>query len=1109
MIHRFITTSLFLFCLITASIFSQYNNFKVFSIQDGLPNSSIYEIFQDSRGIIWLGTQGGGLIRFEGRDFQSYTVNEGLLSNTVRSITEDRSGNLWLGTDGGINLFNGIEILSFENVPGLHGEQVSSVVTDQQGNVWAGTRNSGLIRIVEIEKDSILTRQFTTEEGLSSNFIFSLTVDSKGRIWAGTLGKGINILTKNDDDYSIETLLPGINIPGAQITCMNEDHQGNMWVGSLREGAFCIKQSNNTPGTIELLSETLVTADETTGTGDGFVSLDKETIWTINFDSKGNTWFGTQTKGAIKVSNGKAKFFTESMGMPGNQIFDILEDFEENIWFSNFGNGMCRFGGDHFAHYSEYDGLSNNLVAAIEEDGNGNIWIATLGGGLNAFDPDQPSPDFIQYGKNVGIRNQSINDMAIGMDGTFWIATPSDGIAYFNGKKFVYLTKDNELIDNFVNCLHIDHKRNLVWCGTRGGISIYNGTGFFNITESSEYELINNEVQHIIQDQSENIWVATLGGLAKIYEGAGTYFDEAEGLDYKQLQTLAEDKEGNIWIGTFGGGLYIFDIQKDSMPISMVADNSLLSSNSIYSLVFLDDSTLLVATNKGFDRLTLNSDKSIRSIKNYSNTDGFRGMENQLNASFKDKSGNVWFGTVSGLTRYSPGLELFSSEKPRLHLTEIDLFYQDVNWKEQSDSIRPWYQIPGKLELPWSSNHLTFTLAGISNTNPDKLIYRYFLEGLEKDFSPPSKNNLITYSGLKPGHYTLNVIATNVNGISSSPLKYDIDIKPPFWQTWWFYSIVILVIVLSIYSYIKFREKQLILKNRELEIKVQERTVEIRKQKSVIEEKNKNLEVANVEISEQKDEIEAKNRDITDSIKYAKRIQTALLPSYELLKESFENSFILFKPRDIVSGDFYWVKRNNGEVIIVAADCTGHGVPGAFMSMLGISFLNEIVDKNNITEPAQILNQLRESVVTSLKQREAESESKDGMDLALCKVNHKEAKVWYAGAYNPLWHIRKGELTETRADRMPIAIHDKMHEFTTHTSDLQKGDTLYMFSDGFADQFGGPNGKKFKTRHFQELLIKIQDKTMEQQQEILNTTIEEWRGDIEQIDDIVVVGLKY
>jgi ligand-binding sensor domain-containing protein/serine phosphatase RsbU (regulator of sigma subunit) len=1095
MTRQFTIVFLLLFCLIKPGLFSQQNNFYIFSIQEGLPNSSVFTIFQDSRGIIWLGTQGGGLIRFEGKEFQSYTTNDGLFSNSIRAITEDRNGNLWLGTDGGLNLFNGITIAGFENIPGLYDEPILSLLEDEHGDIWAGTRNSGLIRIYKVEKDTLLSEKFNTENGLSSNFIFSLYEDNRGRIWAGTYGQGINILTHSDTTITIENLLPGINIPAARIVCMEEDTAGNIWIGSTDAGVFCIVKNREGTKTIKKLPEML--------------NLGQEIIWSILSDSRGNLWLGTSEKGAVRLSGNKIVFFSDSLGMPGNQVYDMLEDFEGNLWFSTFGNGICRYGGDHFAHYTEYDGLSDNLVSDIEQDMNGYLWIATHGGGLNVIDPDVTVPDFITYGDEVGLGDISINDIAIGKDGSFWIATSGDGIAFFNGKKFVYLTENENLINDYVNCLYIDEMRNLLWCGTRGGISIFNGTGFLNIHELSDPALINNEVQHIIQDRKGSIWVATLGGLVKFYEGTMTDFDEEEGLYYKKLHTLAEDNDGNIWIGTFGGGLFMFDIQADSMPISLAADNTVLSSNNIYSLIFLDDTTLLAGTDRGLDRITLDSENKISHVKNYNQSDGFKGLENQLNAVFKDQSGNVWFGTVGGLTRYNPKAEHLISEAPLLHLTDIDLFYQDVNWNEKSDSIKPWYRIPYELELPYSSNNLTFKCVAISNTNPDKITYQFYLDGLDKDFTPPTINNEITYSGLKPGQYTLNVIATNVNQITSEPLQYSFVINPPFWQTWWFYSIIIILIALGIFSYIKYRERQLIKKNRELEMKVLERTAEIRRQKSVIEEKNKNLEIANIEISEQKNIIEAKNRDITDSIKYAQRIQNALLPSYELLKESFADSFILFKPRDIVSGDFYWVKKINGEVIVVAADCTGHGVPGAFMSMLGISFLNEIVDKNNITEPGRILNLLRESVITSLKQRHVESETRDGMDIALCKISHDQNKLWYAGANNPLWLIRNSEFTEQRADRMPIAIYDEMNEFTTHTIKLQKDDSIYMFSDGYADQFGGPKGKKFKYRPLQELLISLQEKKMEEQKEILNKTIEEWRGDFEQIDDIIIMGLKY
>ncbi|MCK4750193.1 MAG: hypothetical protein KAT15_24220, partial [Bacteroidales bacterium] len=657
----------------------------------------------------------------------------------------------------------GIRITGFENIPGLHGDPILCLIEDNQGDIWAGTRNSGLIRIYKVGKDTILTERFDTENGLSSNFVFSLSEDSQGRIWAGTYGKGINLLKRTEQNFSIENLLPGINLPAAIITCLEEDHEGNMWAGSYEGSAFCIMNTGTGYGKVTKLSEK--------------IDLGQETVWTILNDSRGNLWFGTGSKGAVKLTEKGITFFSDSVGLPGDQVYDIMEDFEGNIWFSAFGNGICRYGGDHFAHYSEYDGLSSNLVSGIEQDKSGNIWIATLGGGLNAMDPSRTIPEFIQYGDNVGLRDKSISDISIGNDGSFWIATPADGIAYFNGKRFIYLSENNGLTNNYVNCLQIDEIRNLLWCGTRGGISIYNGSGFLNINESSDPALINNEVQHIIQDQTGNIWVATFGGLARFYEGTMTDYDEEEGLYYKKLHTLAEDNEGNIWIGTFGGGLFLFDIHSDSMPISLVADNTILSSNNIYSLIFLNDSTLLVGTDKGFDKIAINNKSEILSLRNYNETDGFIGGENNLNAIYKDQDNHLWFGTVNGLTRYSPEHEQINMLRPRLHITDIKIWFKEIDWSDRGIIPAPWFKIPEALKLKHGENHITFTISGISLTNPSKVQYRYMLEGLSSNWSPPHTDTEIIYQGLKPGKYTFRVIAGNAGGIwSQEPVSFSFTI---------------------------------------------------------------------------------------------------------------------------------------------------------------------------------------------------------------------------------------------------------------------------------------------------------------------------------------------
>ncbi len=268
------------------------------------------------------------------------------------------------------------------------------------------------------------------------------------------------------------------------------------------------------------------------------------------------------------------------------------------------------------------------------------------------------------------------------------------------------------------------------------------------------------------------------------------------------------------------------------------------------------------------------------------------------------------------------------------------------------------------------------------------------------------------------------------------------------------------------------------------------------------------LEEQNIEIKQQRDQIFQQKQEITDSIQYASRIQNAVLPPDTMLSKLQEH-FILYKPRDIVSGDYYWMTLKDNKTIVVAADCTGHGVPGAFMSMLGISFMNEIVNKSDTTQANEILNQLRGDVIQSLGQTGLEGEAQDGMDLALCVIDTHLMKVQYSGAYNPLYIIRNGEFIEYKADKMPIGIHkEKSDSFSNHDIDIQVGDALYMFSDGYVDQFGGVKQKKFMTKNFKELLMRITKKPMKEQGEILDKTLAEWMGNVEQIDDILVMGLR-
>ncbi|MBL7911493.1 MAG: SpoIIE family protein phosphatase [Bacteroidia bacterium] len=282
---------------------------------------------------------------------------------------------------------------------------------------------------------------------------------------------------------------------------------------------------------------------------------------------------------------------------------------------------------------------------------------------------------------------------------------------------------------------------------------------------------------------------------------------------------------------------------------------------------------------------------------------------------------------------------------------------------------------------------------------------------------------------------------------------------------------------------------------RSLERKVMERTEEVVRQKSEIENKNEELEIL--------------YKQVTDSIHYAKRIQEAILPPNSIIDQILPNSFVLFKPKDIVSGDFYWVEKKNNLTYFAAVDCTGHGVPGAFMSLVGHNILKDIISNTNIIKPSEILDKLREGVINTLHVSNKGTQSKDGMDITLCCINYDTLELQYAAAYNPLYIVRNGELIQYSANKFPIgAFIGEKENFDNVTIQLQKNDQLYVFSDGYADQFGGPKGKKFMVGNFRKLLTQIATKPVKEQMNYLDKKLADWQGDLEQVDDVLIIGLR-
>lgn len=1104
-----------IFCFLSLQTFlsfSQQYNFRTYSIDKGLPKASIYCMIQDSRGYLWMGTDGGGACRFDGKKFVSFTKRNGLAGNVVRTIIEDSKGNLWFGSDAGISVYNGYTFFNIDAGKGFPENPVLKIFEDSGHNIWAGTSGSGLCKIKIINKDSVFVKIYNKEnDRIQTNYVFDITEDNHHNYWLGLYG-GVNILTfRGDSLVKLKKLDQAYGeIPSNIIFSVRKDKQGDIWFGTQDAGAFRIAQSGKDSGKVFTFSP----AD---GLGD-------YTVWSIMEDSKNNLWFSTNKGGITKKTSDGIIHLTQQNGLAGNQVMNVCEDKEGNFWAGTYGNGICQFIGENFIHFTEKDGLPNRHVLSVIQDKSGNFWLATDGGGLSQLSFKGGKPCFRTFTTDNGLPDNIVNCVSQAKDGSIWIATESGVSRYFRGGFKNYTQDDCITFKNRVNCVYSDSK-GLVWFGTNFGMCRFDGKKFIPWDEKDDKYALFNNIICITEDKKGNIWYGTYGGLLKNDQEHFIFYDEAEGLKNKKINCLAEDAGGNIWIGSFEGGLYKFDVSsKDNQPISLILNDSLLSSDNIYSLIFQDQNVLIVGTDKGFDKVVINNSGNVIRVMNYNETDGFTAVENHINSICKDDKGNIWFGTIQGVTKYNPSLDNTNLEAPVTHLTNINLFFENIDWLKKTDTITPWFHLPLGLDLSYKENHFTFKFTGISLSNPDRVLYKYMLEGLDKTWSPARKEGEAVYPGLAPGNYIFKVMAANKYGKwNENPIKFAITIRPPFWKTTWFYFCVIVFIVLGFYLFTVIRVRKLKKDKQVLEQKVRERTAEIERQKKEIEEKNEELHQSNEEITAQRDQIqeqkhlvEEQHKEITDSIRYARRIQSAVQPTNDYIDGILCDYFIFYRPKDIVSGDFYWLTKRKNLIIIVAADCTGHGVPGAFMSMLGISFLNEIVSKDYIKHSNQVLDELRQYIVHSLQQKGITGEQKDGMDIVFTVLDTTAMTLEYSGANNPLYHIRENEFSEYKADKMPIAIYEDMKPFSCTVIQLQKGDSFYMASDGYEDQFGGPKGKKFMSKQLKELLKSNSHLPMKEQKIIVEKAHDTWVGYIDQatnapflqVDDVLVIGVK-
>ena len=1027
-----------------------YFPFVFYGKEKGLPQEDVLSTFQDSEGYMWFGTY-SGVVKYNGRKMKLYNKETGLAGNSVFAISEDKNKKIYFaGLDGITILDTKTEKLSikFKGIP------FKGIFMSNNEIYFYGDQG---LYMINAEGEEL--RLNTKNKNLPLR-INSVSKNPKTNQLIIGSGNGIfiysdNIVEKISDDFCLYAYF---------------DSDGNLWL-STESGFYHIEDIDKGINDSDKINTAL--------------NIHDTPIKEIKETKDGSLWLISDYKiYQLLTLKQKPIVYDSRIGLMNHKILSFFVDNEENLWFG-FSGGIQKLTNKSLRNL--YPENLNSTVNSVFKDKSGRVWIGMssgvhyIKGSLtdfseklnaqnNSFVITQTKDNniIIADNRNIYLVNRKnlkiikskkfknplfhLNDIFISSKNEIFLLTGSAGIIYylknFNSDLQIIENKNTTLLTQLT-----EYNRKIIGSNNTGLVVFDSIT--FKPLKQINYHTWALRLDSVKNKNNENytkfIWVGTQNGLAKYMNDSLTFVNNK--LFSETLITAIEHAENPdmMWLGTDKGVKYY---NKKTNEVEFTIDSR----------------------------------------------DGLLGNEISVDGLYLDKSNILWIGTYHGIATFDIKKKKIEKYTPVCRIESIT-----INGKN-------YLKMPERLKS--TQNNVSFEISGLSFKDENSVEYEYYLQGLDNEFaSSKGKKNIATFPYLPPGKYSFKYRTKGKDGIWSYYKSIDFEIRKPFYLEWWFIVPLILLIFFGFWLISRWRIRILQKQNEKLEKIVAERTFEITEKNTELEAQKEEIRAQRDLAEEQRDEIAHQKKDIEDSILYAKRIQNAILPPKKLISKSMPENFILFKPRDIVSGDFYWAAEKNNITYYAAADCTGHGVPGAFMSMLGISFLNDIIrTSQKELKASEVLDKLKEKVIEALHQTGEAQEAKDGMDISLCKVNTKKEIVEYAGAFNPLYIVRNGEILIYEADRMPIGIYDfegAGDKFTNHEIKLQKGDALYTFSDGYADQFGGPKDKKFMIGRFKKMLLQIQDLPMEDQRQYLNDTIERWMENYEQVDDILVIGTKF
>ena len=932
---------LLLFSLLPASfnVLAQTPFLKPHLLFRGKEKYDVNVINQGPKGLIWFGTD-RGLFRFDGINYKQFTTAEGLAEDQISALCFNKNEKLWVGHNNGeITIYDGQKFQVFTPEEGLGKARITDIAIDSLGTIWFSTQGEGVYKY-----DGRHLSNLNMDDGLSDNNVYNIEIDNKNTLWFATDNGITQYSSGNCQVISMKDGLPDNIVRVLQVS-----KDGKLWIGTEEKGI--------------ILYDTLQKIF-TSFEGWKFGAI---TGFTMSLEN--DIWISTSGDGIIQLSltgdgNSTYRSLALNQGLISNRLSTIIKDQEDNIWIGG-KQGIIQVLPPVFEFLNSTNGTPFEIISSLTKDTYENIWVCSESGLYRGIPDNSGQYTWSNLSEKMDLHKVNFISLFVDSDGQIWTGTYGDGVFRINPKNLNYikLTVKQGLCDNNVSSIS-GHGR-LVWFSTFGG-----GVSCYNIKESklSNYndpDLMKSYVYSTISDDLGRTWIAgTLGYPSYIYEDS-LYRIKTGSLPLPQLFGVTMDTSKSIWLNAGSKG--IIKVLQDSLIIFDEQDGLILENEQ--TITFDKFNNLLIISKHGLQFFNPESGQ----ILEFGDNSGLAYRSPILNSVFTDQKGQIWIGTETGIIKYNPEYLQFIDQKPRVFLSSKNLFYNPIN--------------SGESKFRYSENNFTFGYTGIWFRNPEGLKYRYMLDGHDLKWNYSNRNQDLTYSQLPAGTYSFKVEVSldEKNWYNSEDSMYSFRVYPPFWKRWWFISIMIILALLGIYLYVKLRLANLQKAKEELEEEVFKRTVEIRNQNEELETQKEEIAAQLDHTEAQRDQIEAQKEEIQASIRYAHRIQSAVLPPQTQLDAILKDYFILNKPRDIVSGDFYWVAQNDSQIIFSVGDCTGHGVPGSFMSMLGLSALNDIVKSVQPLRAATILNLLRDRIRESLHQGgKSETIANDGMDISLC-----------------------------------------------------------------------------------------------------------------------------